>query len=189
MVLKKDNNLYEYLERTGVLQTGDEDLIQKARNEYYKLYQKEYKRNRRITHPEFSIHFAPDEHLTIAEAARKHNMSISRFIKDASLSYTKQVYLALDPVRIGRIEQSLSQIINEIRSLAESKDFWLDSQASLDKIYSIVNELEDKVSQELRRPVKLDNLINELLSKNPDLKEQLIKNINDYDNKEPDKKR
>lgn len=188
MKQRKGTNLYEYLERKGVLETGDEKLIQEARREYYRLYQKRYKRFRRSTQPEYSIYINPNEAETIGEASRKHGLSISRFIKEAALSYTKQVYLVPDPIRIGRIEQMLSHILNEIRLIAETDKDWRSNETNYPKIQKIIIELESEFSKTIRLPPRIDEFIIDQLERNPHLNGVILKAITEYDNQKPNKK-
>ena len=188
--MRRSDTLWQFLEQSGALERNDPKELRALRKAYQRKYQRGYKKRRRSSNPEFSIYFDQEESKIIAQAARKHNLSQSRFIKQAALSYCLQTYLVPNPVAIGKIEQLLSHCLNELRIISEFKEGVLrDREADYDRFKQILLKLDRKLSQVFRTPPRLDDFIRESIARNPSIKQELINILNDYGYQKSDQKR
>lgn len=72
----KSSPLYEYLQSTGVLESGDKELIAQAKKQYRKEYLTKHKASYRKTKKHISIIL--DEHETeiLERESKRHNLTI-----------------------------------------------------------------------------------------------------------------
>lgn len=84
-----------YLDASGVLENGTEHEIRAVRRQYRKLYLKRYKRSQREKKPEFAVQLSKTngEYGKIQAAAHKHRMSITEFLRLATLAYIDRTFL------------------------------------------------------------------------------------------------
>lgn len=180
MSRRKNNKLWEYLEASGVLQNGTEQEIALVRKEYKKKYIKSYMRQKRNASPEFVIDLSKKngEYATVATAAKRHRKTITAFLKLSALAYLRQTYVVQDRERINNLELLLSECLNEIREITNSKDrlrFVWDSK--IDIIEKRIEKLERELIRVLEHPQPLESVIKEAIQKDPSLKELLTQLI------------
>lgn len=106
------NKLAEYLAISGLPEA-------EARKVYWKNYKANWRCKRRKEQKEFTISFDPKELRLIAEDAKRHHRSITRFIKEASLSYCTQQFLIPDLDTVNQIRQSLLLMYSQIQEITE----------------------------------------------------------------------
>ena len=148
------SGLQSYLEETGVLVSGSEEDIQAAKQEYKKRYQAEYRRKRRTTHPETTVRLTKEEWDRFSEEAKRHHLTLPKFIRQSALAYLNQTYLVPDKQAVARIEQLLSLARTDIQIIAKHmRELNFDA---LSRAYLSLSErythLEKKLSQILREP-------------------------------------
>jgi len=175
-------SLIEYLDQSGVLELGDELAIKAAKKAYRKSYQRAYKRHQRSQRKEYQIQLSKDKNKRISEAAKKHQLSPSKFIKKAVLAYLQNEYVVPDNERIAQLEYLLSVAYSSINQIAESTP-----QLTLDyeRLSKTIERLEREVTQTLRYPPSLEMLIVKTVRNNPDFRKILTHILNStasYDN-------
>lgn len=94
------------------------------------------------------------EYETVANAAKKHSLPITTFLKTATLAYLNQYYIVPDRVQLAKMEQMLAQCLNEVQLITRTKEK-----------YSW--EREQKYEAIEKRIIKLETQINEVLSNPP----------------------
>src|ERR1035437_8416243 len=125
---KKNNSaMWDYLESLGILEKGTDEEIKAAKKAYRKIYFLKYKQKQRENKPEFSVYFSNEngEYGRVESAAKKHNMTVTAFIKKAVMAYIEQKYIIPDPLQIGKLEQVLSECLNEVQKILKTKERFL----------------------------------------------------------------
>lgn len=153
--MKPSDSLWKYLEKSGVLETGDQDQIVAAKQLYRKKYLSEYKRKHRSENQECTVMLSKlnDEFQVLYNAASKHHMTLSQFLKQAAMAYTKQKYLIPDTTVVSHLQQLLSECLNEIRSM--NKEI-VDSN-SIKIIEQRIAMLEDTIENTLTNPKLIES--------------------------------
>jgi len=149
-----NSSFWEFLNESGVLEKGNDEEIKEVKKAYRKKYFSEFKRKQRKNNPEFTIHFSKSNHEyeQIVRAAKKHNLSIPFFIKSASLAYLNRSYVVPNRLMIAKLEQLLSNCLNEIKSISiKRENFWERGQ-KLERIEKIISELEEEMTKVFRDP-------------------------------------
>lgn len=161
----RNSKMWEYLESTGVLEKGSDVEIKAAKRAYRKEYFLLYKRNQRIKKPEFIITFSKEsgEFDKITRAAKRHKMTVTGFVHSASLSYLTNTYLVPDRLQIARLEQLLSEALNEIKTIvhAKEKHFW-EREQRLERIEKRIEKLEGQINEVFRNPPLLHDHKNQI---------------------------
>lgn len=84
--IKHTSSLFAFLEASGVLSTGDATAISAAKQEYYKLYKKNWNKQKRQESTSYTILYTHKEAIVVQQSAGKHNTSPTNYIKQISLS-------------------------------------------------------------------------------------------------------
>jgi len=92
---------------------------QEARKTYWRLYKANWRKNRRKEQKEFTVSFSPQELRLLTHNATSHHRSITRFIKEATLSYCTQQFLVPDQETVDQIRQILSLMYSHIQKITE----------------------------------------------------------------------
>ncbi len=154
--LKPSSHIWQYLNNAGVLENGTDEQIKAAKRAYRKNYLLAFKQKQRKEKPEFIVMLSKEngEYETVANAAKKHSLSITTFLKTATLAYLNQYYIVPDRVQLAKMEQMLAQCLNEVQLITRTKEK-----------YSW--EREQKYEAIEKRIIKLETQIKEVLSNPP----------------------
>ncbi|MGC4100873.1 hypothetical protein [Ferruginibacter sp.] len=117
MKRKSINLLYAFLEQKGVLHTEDSDLIQRAKDEYWKNYRREWRKNKRHQNKSYTILLNYDEAKQVINEAKKYHASPTQYIKGTALA-GKQI---ADPVAIGKLRELLYAHYNSLQAYIDKK--------------------------------------------------------------------
>ncbi|MEL7534908.1 MAG: hypothetical protein AAFN10_26635 [Bacteroidota bacterium] len=112
------NGLQEYLEASGVLEHGSKEDIQTAKKAYKKQYQAAYRRARRRSHPETTVTLTQKQWHYLSAEAKRHQLSLPKFMRQAALAYLKQTYLVPNGQAVAKIEQLISLARTDIQIIA-----------------------------------------------------------------------
>ncbi|HKR06138.1 MAG TPA: hypothetical protein VJY62_15985 [Bacteroidia bacterium] len=152
--------MWEYLDAVGVLEKGTDEEIKAAKKAYRKKYFLEYKQKQRSNKPEYTINFKKEngEHGRISLAAKQHKMTVTSFIRSAVLAYLNRTYIVPDRLQIARLEQLLSDCLNEIKSIIKPKEryFW-EQEQRIELIEKRIQNLEAQVNDIFRYPPLMQN--------------------------------
>ena len=146
---KKQTSLYEYLNQTGVLETGDDELIGKVKAAYWRKYHKDYKQEKRKKDKEYSISLSKTERTYLEKEASKYSKSMSMFIKDSAWAYIHCEYLNPQKADILKIQQLLSRCYSNIERLSDSYADPIEIQKALDAVMKI----EENINRLFERPI------------------------------------
>jgi hypothetical protein len=147
--------MWEYLESTGVLERGGDIEIKEAKKAYRKQYLLKYKQTQRKNKPEFTINFSKDngEFSKVANEAKKHNQTITSFIYSATLAYINQTYIVPNTLQIAKLEQLLSDCLNEVQSICKVKErFHWERERKLETIEKRIEKMEIEFNEIFRNP-------------------------------------
>ncbi len=175
-------SLIEYLDQSGVLELGDELAIKAAKKAYRKNYQRAYKRHQRNRRKEYQIQLSKEENKRISEAAKKHHLSPSKFIKKAALAYLQNEYVIPDNEQIAQLEYLLSVAYSSISQIAGKTP---QLTQDYERLSRIIERLEKEVTQALRYPQSLEMMIVKTVKNNPNFRKILTHILNStasYDN-------
>jgi hypothetical protein len=163
-------SLYEYLESSGVLDTGSDEAIADARKHYWKEYKARWRKQKRKEEKELTTSWTPNELKDLTNAARHHAMSRVAFIKSATIAYMQKSFIVPDKVGVRKIAQLLAMNYNLIQEMIEEKTISLQAgNPLLDRI----TELEKSVRSILETPKSLEHLLTDAVTKNPTIKHSL----------------
>lgn len=166
MAPRRTTNLWAYLESSGVLVTGDAQMIAAAKQQYRKTYLKAYKQKQREQKPEFLVQLSrkDGEVSRIVSAAKKHQLSVTAFLREATLAYIDRRYLLPDRIVVGKLVAILESCLNEIRTMTSSK---IKSAYVIDERYEAIEKrittLENEINQLICHPQLLERAVAEAI--------------------------
>ncbi len=146
--------MWDYLEDQGVL-NGTDAEIKAAKKAYRKDYLTKYKRGQRSRRPEFIVNFSQEkgEYGRIQYGAKTHKMPITGFIRQAALSYLNRTYIVPNKDQIARLEQVLSDCLNEIQNIVSKKErYFFDRDDKYAAIEKRIVKLEAQLGEIFRNP-------------------------------------
>ena len=80
-------------------------------------------------------------------------MTVTAFIRKAVLAYIEQKYIVPDPLQIGKLEQVLSECLNEIQTIVKTKErFLFDREDKYKAIEKKIEKLESEIDVIFRHP-------------------------------------
>ena len=132
--IKKGSTIYSFLDKQGVLENGNDELIEIAKKRYWSDFRKEYKKIKRKESKSFEIFFNFKEAKIINSEASKYHTTPPNYIKQSALLNKKSI---VDHVAIGEIRELVIMhhntllAISEENGLAEPIGGQLLNQASL----------------------------------------------------------
>ena len=160
MSRKNNSGMWDYLDSVGVLEKGTDEEIKAAKKVYRKKYFLEYKQKQRVNKPEYTINFKKEngEHGRISIAAKQHKMTVTSFIRSAALAYLSRTYIVPDRLQVARLEQLLSECLNEIKSIIKPKEryFW-EREQRIELIEKRIQKLEEQLHDIFRNPPVMQN--------------------------------
>jgi len=96
------------------------------------------------------------EHGRIQHGARKHGMTVTAFVRRAALAYLDRTYLVPNALQIARLEQLLSDCLNEIQAVVHKKEkFFWERDNKLEAVERRIEKLERQIEEALRYPPPL----------------------------------
>ena len=173
--IKKKCGVYDYLNSTKVLETGSDQDIANARQEYWKAYKAEWRKRQRQETKEFTIVCTLSEAKDILEAARRHKRSRSKFIKESCLAYINKRYLVPDLLAMNSIRQQLAMNLNVLQKLFDESRIPYETGTVL---LRQMGTLEKSVLTELHNPKTLEQWIIDTVCATPEYKGILIELLN-----------
>ncbi|MFA6922884.1 MAG: hypothetical protein WC223_01400 [Bacteroidales bacterium] len=182
---KHKGGMWEYLDSIGVLESGNDEEIKKAKKEYRKKYILQHRQKVRKTKPEFTINLSRDngEYSRIEHTAKQHKMKITKFLKSAVLAYINKTFIVPDRLQIAELEQLLSQCLNEIQTIVKQKERHnYEREQKLELIEKRIEKLEEEINKILKQPYTIEELVIKGIEEKPTLKEHLLAILTKNDN-------
>jgi hypothetical protein len=181
---KKNTSLYDYLHDTGVLESGDEELVKKVKAAYWRNYHKQYKREKRGKDREYSISLTKSERKHFESEATNHGKSVSMFLKDAAWAYIHNQYLNPDKADLMKALQILSRCYTDIERISHEGIEAREIRETL----GAVAKIEEKLDALFSHPASLEKLIEHTMKEKPCYLNTLKNLIANYDNQVEGKK-
>lgn len=179
--------MWEYLESLGILEKGTDEEIKMAKKAYRKKYLANYKKEQRLSKPEFTINFSNEngEYDRVEHASKNHKMPITGFIRQATMAYISKTYVVPDKMGIAHIEQMLAGCLNEIQTIVRQKErYHFDREQKFEAIEKRIERLEEEIERFIKRPLPIEEFVKRAVIKDPTLKEQILAILNlSHDNK------
>ncbi len=147
--------MWDYLESIGILEHGTDEEIKEAKKIYRKKYLLKYKQTQRADKPEFNISFSDKngEYTRVESSATKHNLTVTAFIKKATLAYIENKYVVPNTLQISKLEQVLSECLNEVQKIVKTKErFMFDREDKYKAIEKRIEKLEVQIDSIFRHP-------------------------------------
>lgn len=170
-------NMFDYLDAQGVLENGTDEDIKAAKRAYKKLYFKRYRKERRAEQPEFSIGFSrkSGDYGKITLAAKRHSMTVTRFIREATLAYLDRRFLTLLPHRIAEVMQLLMDCRNDVKAISQMKErSSYDREQKYQAISDRIALLEGQLQRYLHYPELLEEAVSHATTTDPALRGKLL---------------
>jgi hypothetical protein len=181
MSKKNNKGMWEYLESTGVLERGNDNEIKEAKKAYRKQYLLKYKQTQRKNKPEFNISFSNEkgDYDRVQQASKRHKMTITAFIREATINYISKTYVVPDRMGIAHIEQLLSNCLNEIKAIIKQKErYSFEREQKYDNIEKRILKLEEEIDRFFRQPLPVEEYVKSAVIKDPKLKGQILSILN-----------
>ena len=150
-----NSGMWAYLNELGILENGSDAQITIAKKAFRKEYFVNYKRNYRTKNSAFTINFSNEnsDYQRIKQAAKSHKMTITGFIRASVLAYLNQSFILPDRDTVARLEQTLSQCLNEIQSIVRPKEkYSWERERKFELIEKRIEKLEAEINQIFRNP-------------------------------------
>lgn len=173
----RKGGMWAYLEAAGVLERGTEEEIKTIKKAYRKQYLLNYKRKQRASKPEFAVILSKEngEYSKILSAAKTHKKTVPAFLHLATLAYINKAYIVPDRLLVAKLEQLLSQCLNEIQLIVRQKEkYFRGKEQKFKDIEKRIEKLESKISEAFNQPPTIEELIIREINKKPELKGQLL---------------
>ncbi len=186
----KHHALWQFLEASGVLNNGTPEEIQGVRRQYRKVYMREYKSQLRKVKPEFMVQLSKHngDYGKVLTAAKRHKMSVTAFLRLATIAYIERKYLIPNNVLVGKLAALLESCLNDIRVITEIRS--RVSLFTIEEKYSVIEERITRMETEIRNlfdfPSMLEVAVSEAARTDAALRERLLTIINNAARKNPD---
>ncbi len=152
--IKPNSNIWQYLDSVGAL-GGTEEEIKTAKLAYKKKYLLTYRQRQRKEKQEYIILLSKEngEYNTVATAAKKHSMSVTAFLKTATLAYINQFYIVPDRMQLAKMELMLAQCLNEVQLITRTKEkYSWEREQKYEAIEKRIMKLETEIRNVLSNP-------------------------------------
>ncbi len=175
-------NFYEYVTGKNLDVSALSELEKnELRLEYNKYRNTLYKKRSRQKHITCEIFFDKQEMQQLRQKANDHKLYLSHFIKIAAIKYCEQAFIVPDRIGFQQILKSLQEIEDTIKKIEKqkvSKFSFTDSK--YEALVVQVNEMQNKVLQNIINPVNVLAWIDNELNTNPIFRKQIISKLLNY---------
>lgn len=149
----RNSALWIYLEESGILEHGSPEQINAIKREYRRKYLKNYKSTRRKQGLEVVVTLSEKERERLHKQARRHQLSLPRFLRQSSIAFLNQTYLVPNAAQVARMEQALAECIREIQAIGKSRERrWLSQEWKIEALVAQVEKLSTQLTSALRYP-------------------------------------
>lgn len=131
--MKKTDTVYDYLERLGVLSTGSPEDIVRAKETYWKLRRKEWRKHQRQNCKSCTIFFTFPEYHAVRNAIPDKRKNVTRYVKQATLN------AALNKQSIGK------ELVGKVRETFFEAYATIDRLAANNDVKNVLIKLEQKI--------------------------------------------
>lgn len=169
---KKINAYYQFLE--PFLENGNNEEIQKAKKEWFRKYKAEWRKAYRKKNKEFTISWTKEDLKILSQEAKRHRLSKTRFIKQATMGYIDKRYIVPYQEEVNKSLQILAMVYNSIEDISEEGK--LAGNIAKD-LHAIINHLEHDFRIAIFSPKTIEQVLSEAVKEKPNIKARLIQFI------------
>ena len=178
---KTYTGIYDFLEKEGYL-TDDStpEHIEEGKKQYRRWYKNFHKKQSRKNKPEITVIFTNKaDYRKVQNQAKKHNRSLSAFLRDCVLSYINNgQYIQLHPDKYTSIEQYLKITEHHVQKImAQTEDEEINSYTAYDQLLEQFIILKEEITQTLNKPELLKDAIQQYIQEQPWEKQKLLEHI------------
>lgn len=170
--------LCQFLDESGVLEHGTDEEICAVRRAHRKLYLKNYKEEQRKDKPEFLVQLSKQDgtFTKISTAAKKHRMSVTAFLRLATLAYIERSFLVPDRIMVAKLSSLLESCLNDVRSMASMKGKYsvFQLEEKYDAIEARIVRLETEIQSLFLVPPLLEAAVADAVRNDPALRDRLL---------------
>ncbi|MDB5227827.1 MAG: hypothetical protein JWN78_2020 [Bacteroidota bacterium] len=183
--LKRNSKIRNYLFQTGALETRDETIIKKAKQQYWREYDKQLKRSKRNAKRTFTVSFQIQELDRLRSQAKYNGINIPEYIKQAVKADISNTYVIPHAHILRHIQQLLINCKQQLKTIAD-KDAknWLGINKNYDATLTIIDQLGKTITTSFTQAPKISTLIEEQIEKNPEYIQELHTIINHYNDRQ-----
>lgn len=149
-------SLRDYLNRCGVLATGDREAIAAAKREYRRAYMRRYKRERRSRLREVVLSLDGGEYAKLAKFAKRHGYSVPKFLLHLAETYIEGTPVTQHPDHFNDLHLLLAKIHSEVVYMADNVKGNVSGE--LDRLKERILEIE-WVLEDLSHPKDLESYL------------------------------
>ena len=180
--MPKSSPLFEFLKSTGVLETGDKNLIAEAKKQYRKLYLTKQKQQYRKTKKHIVVILEDHEKITLEAQAQEHGLTLPQYIKQSALHYQSGLFLVPNPNAYLEIKELVYRTYREIQEMQnKEKSKWFGTVNDYESLKQHILTLIPQVEQVYQNPILLPDKIKSELQNNSEFKTILQEILNAYD--------
>jgi len=168
---QKKEGMLEYLVASGVLDSGDENVIALWKKKYRRQYQKAWRDNYFKTHATFLVGLNEQQLAIIKKAALEHKRSITKYLQLAALKYSQQQYLVPDIAELYETKQLLLQVVVLLQQgLQVSSNQFLDIKSLANRF----EQIEKQILELVTNPALLENKLKQVVEGNPEYRKIIV---------------
>jgi hypothetical protein len=166
--IQKGTGLWNYLEHTGVLATGDEAAIAEAKKTYLRIYDREIKRKKRQQKRIYTVSFTPKEVKDVQGKAKVGGYTIADYLKACVRADIENSYVVPYPHILREIEQLLATYLNTVKDIG-NRDMkgWFSSNRNYMALEESIQQIERTVLEKFRYAQTLESIVEHTLQHNP----------------------
>lgn len=145
--IKRNSKLWQFLHNSGVLDSGNEELIREKKKEYYRLYDLEQKHKKRKSEKRnFTVSIPPSQINHVRSRARQYQVDIPDYIKLLIKADIKSTAAITETQTLKEILQILRSYKNTVKEIEEKEPFgWLSKNKGYDELVKTLASIEQEV--------------------------------------------
>ncbi len=167
---KRYNEFYQFL--SPYLEKGDVVEILWAKKEYRRIYKAKWRKVNRTENKAYTVSWTTEELQVLTEAAKKHKVKPTRFIKQATLAYINKRYVVPNQQEMNKVLQLVAMTYNTIESISQESEIDLSSIKRMQEELLI---LEHEMRVTLLSPKTIEQILKQEIEKDPGTEEYLIR--------------
>lgn len=155
-------------------ESGDPSLIKQAKERYRRMYKAMWRKTSRRETKAVTVQWSKEEYRMLKHEAERHNRSITRFVKEATIGYINNRYVPLHRDEIQRLLQLIGMTYNRIEEVAEDRGIAIVPERELKEVFS---QLEQSIRIVIYSPKTVWQILDKVLSDTPEVAGELLSYI------------
>ena len=157
---------------------GNDTEIRQAKLEWRRMYKAQWRKEHRRKCKEITASWDNDEYRMLKAEAKRHKLSITMFIKQATIGYVDKRYIPLQRQEVTKILQLLALTFNVIDELGQEEQLNYETAKELK---NEITRLEQSIRVVLFSPKTIWQILTEALMETPQMKADIILFIQSFD--------